>query len=80
MSTSEKKHGFHLVEPSPWPIFASFSSLVLAFGAVYYFHTKALWLLLIGTALLIYEKKKKKYTHRCSVNYLYDYFILNHFL
>jgi len=28
--------------------------LVLAFGAVYYFHTKALWLLLIGTALLFY--------------------------
>ena len=54
MSTGEKKHGFHLVDPSPWPIFASFSSLVLAFGAVYYFHTKALWLLLVGTALLIY--------------------------
>jgi len=54
MSTGEKKHGFHLVDPSPWPIFASFSSLVLAFGAVYYFHSKALWLLLVGTALLIY--------------------------
>ena len=54
MSTGEKKHEFHLVDPSPWPIFASFSSLILAFGAVYYFHTKALWLLLIGTALLIY--------------------------
>ena len=54
MSSGEKKHEFHLVDPSPWPIFASFSSLVLAFGAVYYFHTKALWLLLIGTALLIY--------------------------
>ena len=54
MSSNEKKHSFHLVDPSPWPIFASFASLVLAFGAVYYFHTKALWLLLIGTALLIY--------------------------
>ena len=54
MSSNEKKHGFHLVDPSPWPIFSSFASLVLAFGAVYYFHTKALWLLLIGTALLFY--------------------------
>ena len=54
MSSNEKKHDFHLVDPSPWPIFASFASLVLAFGAVYYFHTKALWLLLIGTALLFY--------------------------
>jgi cytochrome c oxidase subunit 3 len=54
MSSNEKKHSFHLVDPSPWPIFASFASLVLAFGAVYYFHTKALWLLLIGTSLLFY--------------------------
>ena len=54
MSSGEKKHDFHLVDPSPWPIFTSFASLVLAFGAVYYFHTKTLWLLLIGTALLIY--------------------------
>ena len=54
MSSNEKKHDFHLVDPSPWPIFSSLASLVLAFGAVYYFHTKALWLLLIGTALLFY--------------------------
>ena len=54
MSSGEKKHDYHLVDPSPWPIFTSFACLVLAIGAVYYFHTKALWLLLIGTALLIY--------------------------
>ena len=54
MSSGEKKHDYHLVDPSPWPIFTSFACLILAIGAVYYFHTKALWLLLIGTALLIY--------------------------
>ena len=54
MSTQGKKHDFHLVDPSPWPIYVSFATLVLAFGAVYYFHTEALWLLLVGTALLIY--------------------------
>ena len=54
MSSGEKKHDYHLVDPSPWPIFTSFACLVLAIGAVYYFHTKTLWLLLIGTALLIY--------------------------
>ena len=54
MSSGEKKHDYHLVDPSPWPIFTSFACLILAVGAVYYFHTKALWLLLIGTALLIY--------------------------
>ena len=51
---TQKKHDFHLVDPSPWPIFTSFASLILAFGAVYYFHTKTLWLLLVGSALLIY--------------------------
>ena len=45
---------FHLVDPSPWPIYVSFATLVLAFGAVYYFHSKALWLLLVGLALVIY--------------------------
>ena len=54
MSSGEKKHGFHLVDPSPWPIYVSFATLVLAFGAVYYFHTKTLWLLLVGFALVVY--------------------------
>ncbi len=54
MSSKEKKHGFHLVDPSPWPIYVSFATLVLAFGAVYYFHSKALWLLLVGFALVVY--------------------------
>ena len=54
MSSGKKNHGFHLVDPSPWPIYVSFATLVLAFGAVYYFHTKTLWLLLVGTALVIY--------------------------
>ena len=48
MSSGEKKHEFHLVDPSPWPIYVSFATLILAFGAVYYFHTQTLWLLLIG--------------------------------
>lgn len=29
---------FHLVDPSPWPILSSFSLLVMALGAVMYFH------------------------------------------
>ena len=54
MSADNIKHDFHLVDPSPWPIYVSFATLVLAFGAVYYFHSKALWLLLVGFALVIY--------------------------
>jgi len=35
---SKAKHGFHLVDPSPWPIFASLASLTTTFGSVLYFH------------------------------------------
>ena len=42
MSSKEKKHGFHLVDPSPWPIYVSVATLILAFGAVYYFRPEAL--------------------------------------
>ena len=33
-----KKHPFHLVDPSPWPMFTGFSAFVLTFGAVMYMH------------------------------------------
>jgi len=33
-----QRHGFHLVDPSPWPLFASLSVLMLTFGAVMSFH------------------------------------------
>ena len=56
MSSGEKKHDFHLVDPSPWPIYVSFATLILAFGAVYYFHTKTLWLLLQKILKVLVEK------------------------
>lgn len=31
-------HPFHLVDPSPWPLYTSFALLVLTVGAVLYFH------------------------------------------
>nr|YP_009350059.1 cytochrome c oxidase subunit 3 [Spongospora subterranea]AIK19935.1 cytochrome c oxidase subunit 3 [Spongospora subterranea] len=33
------KHAYHLVDASPWPIFSSFSALVLTSGAVLYMHS-----------------------------------------
>jgi cytochrome c oxidase subunit III len=54
MSSAEKKHDYHLVDPSPWPIFCSLASLLVAIGAVYYFRTKALWLLFASMAVLLY--------------------------
>lgn len=38
MSQSTQKHPFHLVDPSPWPFFASLSAFSTAVGAVMYMH------------------------------------------
>jgi len=31
-------HGFHLVDPSPWPLIGAFSALMVTFGGVMYMH------------------------------------------
>src|SRR6476659_2869379 len=35
---NNQKHGFHLVDPSPWPILGAFSALMTTFGGVLYMH------------------------------------------
>jgi hypothetical protein len=35
---NRQRHPFHLVDPSPWPFFGSFSAFTFVFGAVMYFH------------------------------------------
>lgn len=35
---NNQNHGFHLVDPSPWPILTSFSILMLTLGTVLYMH------------------------------------------
>ena len=54
MSAAEKKHDYHLVDPSPWPIYTSFATLVLAIGSIYYFHSKVMWAMILGLALVCY--------------------------
>ena len=49
-----KKHDYHLVNPSPWPIIGSISAFILAVGAVLYFHQDNPWLLLIGAVGVLY--------------------------
>ena len=34
-----QRHPYHLVDPSPWPFFASISALSLTFGGVMYMHS-----------------------------------------
>lgn len=34
-----KKHPYHLVDPSPWPLFSAFSAFFLTIGGVMYMHS-----------------------------------------
>ena len=38
MKINNQRHGFHLVDVSPWPIISAFSALMLTFGGVLYMH------------------------------------------
>jgi cytochrome c oxidase subunit 3 len=38
-SKTEQRHGFHLVDPSPWPLTTSLSLLTMAVGGIMYVHT-----------------------------------------
>jgi len=49
-----KHHDYHLVNPSPWPVVGSLSALVLAIGAVQYFHFETPWVMIIGLAGVLY--------------------------
>jgi len=52
----KKYHPFHLVDPSPWPFFASLAVLYTTTGAVMYMHsyTYGFLLLSLGIVLLIF--------------------------
>lgn len=54
---SNYKHNFHMVDPSPWPLVASFSAFALTSGGVLYFHNFAQggFLLSLGFILVIYS-------------------------
>jgi hypothetical protein len=49
------QHPFHLVTPSPWPLFTSIGAFSLTLGSVLYFHnyTKGTFILLLGLFILI---------------------------
>ena len=55
-TTLAQKHPYHLVDPSPWPLFASLAALVLTLGAALYMHgySGGGSLLSTGFALLLY--------------------------
>ncbi len=51
-----QKHPYHLVDPSPWPLFASFAAFVLTTGGVLYMHSYkgGFQLLLVGLSMILY--------------------------
>jgi len=53
---SSVKHPYHLVDPSPWPIFASLAALASTLGGVMYMHSfiGGGSLLLLGITMLLY--------------------------
>jgi len=47
------RHPYHLVDESPWPLFAALGSLVLTSGLVKWFHLSSSELIFLGLALII---------------------------
>nr|YP_001382239.1 cytochrome c oxidase subunit III [Calotes versicolor]BAF69010.1 cytochrome oxidase subunit 3 [Calotes versicolor] len=50
---THQMHPFHLVNPSPWPILAAMSTLVLTSGLVLWMHLKTLTLASLGLTVLL---------------------------
>ena len=56
MKINNQKHGFHLVDVSPWPIISAFSALMLTFGGVLYMHgySGGFFLLRFGLEMILF--------------------------
>ena len=48
-----KKHPYHLVDPSPWPLVTAGSLLILAYGFITFMHDEKSLLFAIGSIALI---------------------------
>ena len=57
MSMTQQKHPFHLVDPSPWPIFASLGAFSTTFGGVMFFHgyTGGESMVTLGMTMIMYS-------------------------
>nr|AEP27463.1 cytochrome c oxidase subunit III [Nanophyes marmoratus] len=56
--SKQKNHPFHLVDPSPWPLLGSLSTLTMMMGLIKWFHIfnyNLLMLSLISTLLIMYQ-------------------------
>lgn len=53
-SQTKKDHPYHLVNPSPWPIFSSIAAVVLAVGAIMYMKEGPPWVMYVGLAGVLF--------------------------
>ncbi len=51
--SSEKKHPFQIIDPSPWPLVISMGALLLTLGAVLAMHNKDFITLFIGALMVL---------------------------
>lgn len=53
---SVKKHPFHIVDPSPWPLFGALSAFSMTVGGVLYMHSYSGggYLFLLGLSMFLY--------------------------
>ncbi len=80
---SEKKHKFHLVNPSPWPLVGAFSALFLVSGAILYMHYEMLWPMIAGLVLILFTmfmwwRDIIKESTFCSNTFYYVYVVARH--
>ncbi|NVJ93648.1 MAG: cytochrome c oxidase subunit 3 [Methylocystaceae bacterium] len=54
MSSETKKHPYHLVDPSPWPLLGSVAAVVMAIGAITYMKGGTPIYMFAGLALILY--------------------------
>jgi cytochrome c oxidase subunit III len=47
-SETHHKHPYHLVDPSPWPIFGAIAAGVMFSGAVVWMHDGPVWIMILG--------------------------------
>ncbi len=50
----EKRHDFHILNPSIWPFMGAMGGFTMLAGAVLYFHDKGPWLGLVGLVMVLY--------------------------
>lgn len=50
---AKPNHPYHLVAPSPWPLFGAISAGLMAVGALLFMHNDTVWLLILGFLMVL---------------------------